>query len=160
MLPDFIIDDSTVQDHIHLGYAYRDGRSPVGFGSMGEPPYLFKARRRVPEYDLTGVFRRGFKGHPHDHVLLDSEKKALTFKNYIYDLRVTSQELDILAALKGNRTYLIDNRHCSDNSDHSGFVKLMFFQDLSYNEHMEPSLNLNLVTIRLIDMYTLAPENI
>lgn len=158
-IPGFIINTSELQDHIHLGYANRDGSSPTGFDSYGAPPYRFLARRRVPRYEVPAAFIRSWDGTPHDHVLMDgTTKQAKVFKDFIYDVRVTLLELDVLEALLKNRVYFIDNRHCASSSNHADYVKLMYFDALDYGEHYDPVLTMNIVTIVLKDMNTVAPE--
>lgn len=147
----------TLQNHIHLGAVPYSG-SPSGFGGHGEPPYKFgHIEKRLPTIDVVSNFQRSIDGTPFEETLRTTSKDdPVVFENVQYGLRVTYENFRVLVALSQRRVYLVDSWHCADTSDHTPYVKIMYFQNIVYNEFIDPLLNNNEVTINLIDMNTIA----
>lgn len=162
-LPGFTPGVYNIIRHIHLGAVPYDGSAPTGFLSHGEPPYQVGAPGlgavigRTPVFSGMSDFVRAWDGTPFDHTIrINTNVSPITFVGLQYRLRVDQATLDILQALLRRRVYLVDTRHCLDNVDHTPYVKQYFFNDLSYDENLDPLLNHNLVTATFEDMYTVA----
>lgn len=159
MLPGYSPLAYSIEDHIHLGAVPYDGSAPTGFGAHNEPPYLFgHIEKRTPHFNAQADLNRSWTGVPFDHVLRTSDNVSpIVFTDIQYQLRVSQTNLDILAALLKRRVYLVDNRHCPAISDHAPYTRIMLFEDLEYNDNLDPLLNYNIVAVTFRDLSTVAP---
>lgn len=148
----------SIQNHIHLGAVPYTG-SPSGFGAHGEPPYKFgHVEERTPVFDTMSDFQRAWDGTPFEHVLRTTDNTSpVTFYNLRYKVRTDQAGMDILRALWQRRVYLVDSIHCPDASDHTPYVRVMWFQELTYSEHLDPVLDLNELQLTFMDMSTVSP---
>lgn len=144
----------SVEDHIHLGVVPPDGGDPTGFGDHGEPPYRIPHVERSPFWETLAEFNRAWDGTPYNHVLKDDSANPLVFTGIKYETRVSPETLDLLIHLLKRELYVVDSLHCPDNTDHTPYVKKMLFDDLAYEEHLEPLLNYQIVTLSMLDMNT------
>lgn len=146
------------QDHIHLGVVPASG-PPIGFDSDGAPPYkIFHVQKRLPKYEGFQEFVRSWNGTPHDHVLKNSTLTApITFTGFVYEVRVDLPTVDLLQALLHRRVYLVDSRHPNNGISHASYVRTMFFQNLEFEENLDPMLQFNIMNITFEDMDTVTP---
>ncbi len=151
----------SVQNHMHLGaYQSSDGAMPVSFGTTDNaPPYLFThVEVRTPIFDAQADFQRAWDGTPFDHVVRDSTlTNPITFFSIHYGIRTDLFGLDILKNLFMRRVYLVDSIHCPNGTDHSPYQRLMWMNELTYQENLDPILAFNEVEFTLIDFNTVKP---
>lgn len=158
MLPSFTHLPAVVQNHIHLGAVPNDGSMPMGFDSDGAPPYQINhVQKRAPKYEGFQEVVRSWTGKPFDLVLRTSDKVSpVVFTGFVYEVRVDLPTLDILQHLLYRKVYLVDNRHPAVGSDHSDYVRIMYFDHIEFEENLDPMLQYNVVNISFTDFDTVS----
>jgi len=151
MLAGYSYTPKTLTNHLHLGVW---STSPTGFGVYGEPPYrIGHVQKRLPVFSTMSSLERALNGVPHDHVL-KSSGEPIIFKDMRYEVRVDPETFDLLIHLLKRRVFLVDNYHCEDTVSHTSFVKIYFFDDMSYDSNLDPMLQYQIVNLAFVDMNT------
>ena len=158
MIPGFVPIPYTLENHIHLGVFPLDGSPPSGMGTHGEPPYIFTVQARTPTPEMIISFQRTLTGNPVRYTLKsDDQTRPLTFMGMTYKIRCDQEGFDVLKAMLNFDVLWVDNWHCPNGEDHEPYVKRAFFENMTYDQHLDPVLQYQLVNITLRDMYTAAP---
>lgn len=154
MLPGYTApSQTTLRNHIHLGLW---GGS--GLLSYNEPPYRFgHITKRVPIYESAAQVVRGWSGAPAAHVLRVDGTNPTIFKHFSYTLRTDYLGLDLLQNLYKREIMFVEVVHCADTQDHAAYRWHYFFENLSYEDMLDPVGTLIMANITLLDMQTVSP---
>jgi hypothetical protein len=69
----------------------------------------------------------------------------------------TRKEFELLTELLHWAVYLVDNRHCPNDQDHSIYVKQFWFSEFTFDDNLTPNFEHTDVQIMMRDINTMPP---
>lgn len=149
--------DAYVQDHIHLAETLQ---------ADGEKAPIYKwtttSREEVIVFDVS--VRRSLSGVPFAHVVTKNGAPVLHY-DFIYNIRLEGDAdlgvpgtntvwdyQDRLIGMAGKHIYLVDNRHCVDDLDHTAYVYPVMISKFSNLKDEHPLLKYFYVQVYLNDL--------
>lgn len=134
-----------VQNHIHLDL-------PTNLSDPPEnaPILAFTATERSVIYETYISQDRAWDGTELFSSMANSGGGLAIFKNAWYTLRVSQAQLESLEGLLLKVVSLVDNRHCANGLNHTGYIRTMRLVELKYVRPYSKLLDIHDVEINLV----------
>ncbi len=133
----------TTQDHVHIS-------TTLSGSPEFSPTNEFKAQILAPQTSIEVSINRAKSGKLLVNRLL-SGGNPVVFLDYDLTLIVTDAERTTLIGMLGKPVYYVDLDHVDDGSDHTTYVKTMFFSQMGDHKEFDPKRARWTVHVMLID---------